>query len=184
MPGPAGANGAPGANGTNGINAYTTVTQQFTVPAVNDTVDVLIVNGSFLSVGQPIWIGNAGAYRVVSIASSTQINVRNLGGATNAVEGDPIPVGSKVSPGAEGGAAGAAGAAGVNDFIKVTNRAALKTMNTPAAPLHPVVVRIISPEPGVSRWYVSSYGNTTAGDDEEVIQPNDGLCRYFADHGG
>jgi hypothetical protein len=63
----AGADGADGAAGANGVNAYTTTNAtdndyaggggQFIVPAVGGDVNVLLVNSSWMVVGQKIFVG-------------------------------------------------------------------------------------------------------------------------------
>jgi hypothetical protein len=180
VPGPAGEDGADGAAGTDGRNAWTTVAQEFVMPAVDATVaDVVLEDGGFIGLNQILYIEGAGYMKATVVTSDTVVTLENIGTDGNASEGDPIPVGSKVSPGGNSGSDGASGAAATSSIRVLTNRTALKALTTPASPLHPIIVFLTEPETGVSRSYKSVYGSSATADDISVIAPTDGLCRYF-----
>lgn len=77
---PSAKNGAPGANSTvpgpPGANAFTTVTNQFSIPAFNTDVTVVVGASAFLSIGMFVQVGGY-FFRVAAIASSTQITLTN-----------------------------------------------------------------------------------------------------------
>jgi microcystin-dependent protein len=58
--GPQGLPGTPGAAGTNGLNAFGLTVAPFTVPAVNATVNVTVSDASFISVGEMLYVDQAG----------------------------------------------------------------------------------------------------------------------------
>lgn len=103
-PGVEGLPGTNGTNGTNGVDGFTITTANFTVPVTGNTVTVAVLNSSWMVIGQTLIIGQgAGAVlanpgpmtcTVVSIPSSTTVQVRALGQA-----GD-VPSGSTISSGA------------------------------------------------------------------------------------
>lgn len=74
--GPQGLSGTNGSNGTNGINAFTNLTASFVQPAIGGSVTVTVAENRWVSVGQIIYISNAGYYSVVSLgANTTTINL-------------------------------------------------------------------------------------------------------------
>ena len=85
--------------GNSGSGTATTTTDGFTMPAVGDTVDVVVdsfVNG-FVA-GVLVSIDSAGAFEIDSVnAESSTITVRNLGWNDNASPGDPISSGVDVA---------------------------------------------------------------------------------------
>ena len=108
---PAGATGGTGSQGNNGINAFTTLTDDFVQPAINDDVIINVVNNSWVALGEIIYIGPGiggtplpgGFYQVINTTSTTQITVVNLGwtipGTTFASQGQAVgTVGTTVTP--------------------------------------------------------------------------------------
>lgn len=122
---PAGA----GPTGPQGNNAYTSTTANFEQPEVGDSVTILVFGSAWVIAGQAIAIDNAGTYLVVSVPSSTSIEVRNLGYDGNVTPGSIIsfpaaigPIGLRGATGPQGpagatGATGATGPAGPQDRI-------------------------------------------------------------------
>lgn len=179
VPGPAGADGINGTNGINGKNAFTTLSAQFTMPAVDATADIDVVDGSFIALGQSLFIENAGSFVVTAILSATAVTVENTGATGNAAPGAIIPSGSKVTPGGPIGPTGATGAAGVSPTgptAVVFTRVELKGLPSNASRQ---LVFVRTPEPGVRSSYWYTHGATDTADDESVIAPTDNLGRYF-----
>lgn len=94
-----GTQGIPGTNGTDGVNAFTTTTADFTVPAVGATVNIFVVNSSWMVVGQPIFIAGPATFTVSSITNATQIVGKFLGQTNDVAPGATISSGAGVSPG-------------------------------------------------------------------------------------
>jgi hypothetical protein len=100
-PGPQGLAGINGTNGTNGINAFTTVIAPAQIqPAIGSTVTFYVAENRWMTIGQTIYIEEAGFYRVTvpdpnSPYSQVTAELLNFDGVN---QGASIPVGSKVSP--------------------------------------------------------------------------------------
>jgi hypothetical protein len=99
VPGPEGSAGADGVDGTNGFNAYTLVTELFVVPAKGSNVTVNVGNSAFAAIGQPLFVGESGVYEVISIPSSTSLQLQYMDVSTNVDAGNNVPVGTPVVPG-------------------------------------------------------------------------------------
>lgn len=94
-----GSPGENGTNGTNGTNAFTTTTANFIVPSLNSSVGITVANSAWMTVGQIVFIQNAGFFSVNSVSSSTAATVTYLnyqGFAGNA--GNTINSGAQISP--------------------------------------------------------------------------------------
>ena len=100
-PGPQGLAGTNGTNGTNGVNAFTTVIAPAQIqPAIGSTVTFYVAENRWMTIGQTIYIEEAGFYRVTvpdpnSPYSQVTAELLNFDGVN---QGASIPVGSKVSP--------------------------------------------------------------------------------------
>lgn len=77
-----------GTTGTAGINAFTTLTDDFVQPAVDDNNTINVLNSQWMAIDEIIYIGPApsglptnagGFYRVFAIPNSLQVTVINLG---------------------------------------------------------------------------------------------------------
>jgi hypothetical protein len=123
VPGTAGTAGAAGAAGTAGLSSFTTLSAQFTMPAVSATATATVASNAWMAYGQVLAIGDPAApspyayVRVGTKTGTTQVGLINLedgAGAypDNVAPGTVFPVGTILSPGGVQGPAGAAGAAG------------------------------------------------------------------------
>src|ERR1700759_142297 len=106
--------GDPGSRGT---PALTTTAAIFTVPNVGINLDVPMVDASWMTIGQLIYVANAGgpanagALQVTSLAGNVvTITTPATGTLGQAVPGTSVPFGSLASP---GGAQGPQGSQGV-----------------------------------------------------------------------
>jgi hypothetical protein len=97
--GPQGLAGINGTNGTNGINAFTTVAETFVQPGLNDEITFVVVQNSWMAVGQTVYISQAGFYSVISLGGTTQVNA-TLIRTDGVVEGEDVVSGLKVAPSA------------------------------------------------------------------------------------
>lgn len=95
-PGPTGATGAAGADG---VSAFSTVTASWTVPAIGASVALTVSDSTWMSVGQVVFIVDAGYYEVQSKADSTHVTVKNLGYTGNAAAAASIGATKQISPG-------------------------------------------------------------------------------------
>lgn len=86
---PAGLQGPAGAGGA-GLNAFTTLSANYSQPAVSSTVTVNVGSTAWMAVGQGIFIQGGGYYSVISISDLTHAIVTNLGGSSNAAMGSVI----------------------------------------------------------------------------------------------
>jgi hypothetical protein len=84
IPGPQGPAGQNGLAGSNGINTFTTLTTGFVQPGPNFTVEIFVVNNSWMAVDQIIFIGpsastdSGGFYRVVDTPTLTSVEVMRM----------------------------------------------------------------------------------------------------------
>lgn len=102
IPGPrgaAGATGAPGAAASAGRNSFTTTAANFTMPAANGNVSVIVVDSAWMAAGQPIFIETAGHFLVVSVDSAVSATLQARSIPTNAAAGTLITFPRKVTPG-------------------------------------------------------------------------------------
>jgi microcystin-dependent protein len=107
--GPAGATGATGAPGP----ASTSITQaQFTQPAVNANVTILVDQNSWCPAGSVVFIAGGGYYEVESVPDSTHLVLQNPGWTNAATPGSIVPSGSLVTAAGVEGAPGTPGATG------------------------------------------------------------------------
>jgi len=110
--GPTGPTGPTGPAGAAGVNAFTTTTADFAMPAVSGTVNVAVVDSTWIPVGETVFIETAGYLVVTATPDSTHVTVQNNGLPGNAAPATNIVTGAKVSPGGVQGATGATGATG------------------------------------------------------------------------
>jgi microcystin-dependent protein len=107
--GPAGATGATGVPGP----ASTSITQaQYTQPAVDANVTVLVDQNSWCPAGSVVFVAGAGYYEVISVPDSTHLVLENPGWQNAASPGSTIPSGALVTAGGVEGAPGNPGATG------------------------------------------------------------------------
>ena len=90
--------GTSGADGAAGENSYTTVSEDFVVPAIAESVSVAVVSSAWVAIGQNIFIFGAGYFNVNSNTSNV-IGLTYLDYAGNTAAGQTVSAGSKVSPG-------------------------------------------------------------------------------------
>lgn len=140
VPGPAGANGTNGTNGTNGVNAFTTLSAGFTMPALAGTAVATVVDSTWASIGQIIYMQNCGWLKVTAKSDGTHMTLQNVESATayteNVAPGTVIAAPATVSPGGLQGPAGAAASGTLNDLSPTTTKGDLivdNGANTPNA---------------------------------------------------
>ena len=84
VPGPPGPPGEPGLDGIDGISTFTTLTAGFVQPAPNFTVEIFVLNNSWMAIDQIIFIGpsastdSGGFYRVVDTPVPTSVEVMRM----------------------------------------------------------------------------------------------------------
>ncbi len=96
--GPEGPQGDPGTNGTDGVNAFSFTTADFTVPAIGDNVTVFVTSSAWASIGQNVFVEDAGTFSVSSKPASTSIVLTYLNYAGNTNAGNSVSAGAEVSP--------------------------------------------------------------------------------------
>jgi len=95
VPGSPGSNGSAGANG---LSAIDYVQASFVVPAIGDSVGIIITDNSRFAVGQPIFIEGAGIFSIDSSTGSTVITCTYLDYVDNTHTGETIAIGSLIVP--------------------------------------------------------------------------------------
>lgn len=91
--------GSPGADGTNGSAAFSTTTTNFTVPAISGTATNVVVSSSaWMTIGQNIFVENAGYFEVTAKTDSTHWTGTYLDVDFNTFSGNVIGAGAQVSP--------------------------------------------------------------------------------------
>lgn len=128
VPGPPGADGVNGAAGAAGVNAYTTTTAVFVMPAEGADVTVSVVNSTWMTANQKVYVQNAGYMEVRSKASSTSVVLRNVEATAtseyteNVAPTTNIASGSSISPAGIQGPAGTDGSSGAPDSASYWTR--------------------------------------------------------------
>lgn len=120
VPGPAGANGADGADGTDGQPAFTSLTDSFTQPAIDDTKTAEVENSDWLTVGVDAFLEGGGYYLVTAIPDSTHVTLKNRGYNANSPPTTVIAPSSKLVCAGEKGEKGDDGT-GSGDMIGANN---------------------------------------------------------------
>lgn len=108
---PAGLQGPQGAGGA-GLNAFTTLSANFTQPAINANVTINVGTTAWMGTGQGVFVQGGGYYAVASISDLTHAVLTNVGGSSNVAAGLTV-VGSGTQTVAP---AGTPGIAGTNAF--------------------------------------------------------------------
>lgn len=98
VPGTQGEPGTDGADGTDGVNAFTVTTADFTVPAIGNSVIVLVADSTWATFGQNVFVQGAGYFQVTGKPSSTALTLTYLNYAGNASTGNNIVTGAQISP--------------------------------------------------------------------------------------
>ena len=101
--GPQGLAGINGTNGTNGLNAFTTTSADFTQPSsLGAPVTFSVAENRWISVGQTIYISQAGFYTVSALGGSPSFSsvTADLIGTDGVSVGGTVTSGRKVSPSA------------------------------------------------------------------------------------
>lgn len=141
IPGPQGPAGTNGANGADGINSFTTLTGNFTVPAVGLTQVANVVNSQWAVIGQIVALNGGGnGFQVTAKPSAIQVTLQNLGYPSNQIAGTVVPLGNQLGPGGEQGDTGAAPpATTLNSISPTTTRGDLMVDNGANSPNASVV---------------------------------------------
>jgi hypothetical protein len=107
--------GSPGAAGPPGSNASTTTSGSFTVPAVGQTIQVTVGDASWITLGQMLYIANAGGS---SLAGALQVTAKagNLLTLLNVSSPGGIPLAAATTPGLLNQVSG-----NTTDFVDGTN---------------------------------------------------------------
>lgn len=121
VPGPIGPSGADGADGMDGVSAYTFLTAELTVPALNATVDADVVNARWMALGQVVYVAESAVkaeyFQVTVLISNSRVTLKNLG-YTGYAPTSKIAINAKVT---SSGVAGADGPAGGDALLKANN---------------------------------------------------------------
>ena len=174
-----GAGVSPGGyRGPAGDRAYSATTAAFTTPAANASVAILVDAAGWMSAGQPLYIGGAGMYQVVSVTNATSVVVYNLGYENNTAAGAVISSGALVSAGGFSGpqgpqgpqgptgGTGPAGPAGGNAYTNTTAAFTVPAANTTVEVLVLTTTWMSADQPvfiqGAGMYQVVSITNTTS----------------------
>ncbi len=93
-----GSAGAAGNDGTDGINSFDVTTSSFVVPAIGNSVSILISDNSWVVVGQNLFVEGAGYFQVDSKYGTTVVTATYLDYNGNTNAGNTIAAGAGVSP--------------------------------------------------------------------------------------
>lgn len=98
IPGPEGADGQDGTNGTDGVNAFTQVSADFIVPLVGQNVTALVLDSTWMAVGQKIVFDGPANFEVVSKPTSTSVIAKFMGYVDDVAVGSTISAAANCSP--------------------------------------------------------------------------------------
>ena len=135
VPGPSGAAGAAGAAGTDGVDAFTTLTANFTMPSELATDTASVADSTWMSIGQVLYLQNAGWVRVTAKPTGTSVTLRNLEDTAsglyteNVAPATVVASGSQLSPGGLQGPSGASGVSTLNSISPTTTKGDLLVDN-------------------------------------------------------
>lgn len=137
-PGPPGIPGPPGLPGPAGVpgqGAFTATTLPFTQPAVAFSVLVDVGNTDWTAPGEVLFVATGGYYEVVTVNTTTQLTLLNLGYPGNMSPGGTVLSGERVVAAGPATAVGALagdvnGPAGTNVVSKLQGN--LMTLGVPA----------------------------------------------------
>jgi len=166
---PAGLIGAQGAGGA-GLNAFTTLTNNYTQPAVASTVSIKVGTTAWMAVSQAIFVQGGGYYTVASITDLTNVVITNLGYSANAAPGATVSATGTVGvvP------SGVSGATGTSAFTNTTANFTMPTVgNSVSVPVNSTGFMV----PGLS-IYVQTAGYFTVAtvtDSTHVLLTNQGV---------
>jgi hypothetical protein len=93
-----GPEGPAGENGINGLNSFTITTADFVVPAIGDSITVLVGNSSWATVSQNIYIAGAGVFQLSSKPGTGSMVLAYLNYQGNTHAGETVSAGAGVSP--------------------------------------------------------------------------------------
>jgi len=95
-----GSPGTNGTNGTNGLNAFSILSNNFVVPAINSSVTITVNQASWVTIGQNVFVQGAGNFSVNSVTGSppTQMTITYLNYQGNSAAGNTISAGAQISP--------------------------------------------------------------------------------------
>lgn len=91
-------------SGATGQSAYTTTSAGFTMPAVSSTVTVSVASSTWMSIGQMLYVQDAGYMRVSAVPTTTSVTLTNVGTTGNAAATTAIVTARTVSAAGEAGA--------------------------------------------------------------------------------
>jgi hypothetical protein len=126
-----------GSAGPAGLNAFTITEFNFTVPAINGTETIAVLNSQWMQPGQPIFISSAGYYEVQLTPTLQSVVIKNLGYTGNAAPGSTILAGVGVSPSGRIGLQGPAGATGASGNQGATGVAGATGVSGPSGATGP-----------------------------------------------
>lgn len=102
-----------------GSSAYTATTSAFIQPLGGLNVTVAVVDSSWMSIGQPLYISNGGTYTITSIFNTNSISIKNVGYNSNTSVNTTIPTNQKISPGGLGDSGNSSNSGNTLSFDKI-----------------------------------------------------------------
>jgi len=176
VPGPQGPAGTNGSNGTNGADAFTTLTANFTVPAIGGTAVATVGSTAWMVIGQPLFLQNGGVFYVTAIGGATSVTLQNPAAETgNVAAATVVATGNRVAPSGFKGAAGSGGSSGSG--VSVTTKGDLQTHDGVTPTRLPVgtngqMIRARSAAGNGIDWFTALPNATAATDDNKIAVAN------------
>lgn len=90
--------GDPGADGAAGQNAWSTVSADFTIPAVDANVTVAVADNNWMVVGGVVITEGPSHFQVVSKSGSTSVVLKFLGYIYDVAPGNTVSSGETIAP--------------------------------------------------------------------------------------
>lgn len=112
-PGATGPAGPTGPTGAAGFSPSTTTTASYVQPETAATVEIRVVDGTWIATGAPIYVTGGGIYTKVSATDETHVVVRNTGATGNATPSATVESGQTVTPSGMPGVQGIQGNQGI-----------------------------------------------------------------------
>lgn len=173
--GPTGLTGPAGPTGASGPNAFTSTTLSFVMPTVSSTVNVSVINSTWMQVTQYVYVydgTNTCTMQVSAIPDSLHVTLLNLGASGNPSSGTTIASGAGINASGIQGATGSAGSTGAtgpgylatSTTSLVTAGTGSKSFTTQSGLAYSVGARIRATSAGTGDWMegvVTSYTGTT-----------------------
>lgn len=164
-----------------GLPAYTTLSTNFTQPAVSSAVTATVGSTAWMAVGEIIFVTNGGYYKVASVIDAVTVSITNLGYTGNASPTALITAGGLVTPGGVEGATGPAGSTGPAGPTGATGPAGPTGPSGPPGSTGPFATHYLAHGDALQANAINFWTGNTTETFPTPSSPTDGMWFMFQD---